>query len=85
MKFPVHGKVRMRTAALVAAGAVLVLSALAQQEPGSKAKKEERVLRQKKGRRSRSGRLPMRVPVGTESSPQNAGCSLPGMNPKAKI
>jgi VWFA-related protein len=35
----------MRTAVLVAAGAVLVLSALAQQEPAGKAKKEERVLR----------------------------------------
>jgi VWFA-related protein len=35
----------MRTAALVAAGAVLVLSALAQQEPAGKAKKDERVLR----------------------------------------
>jgi VWFA-related protein len=45
MKFPVHGKVRMRTAALVAAGAVLVFSALASQEPAGKAKKEERVLR----------------------------------------
>jgi VWFA-related protein len=45
MKFPGHEKVPMRTAALVAAGAVLVFSALAQQVPGSKAKKEERVLR----------------------------------------
>jgi hypothetical protein len=32
-----------------------------------------------------SGRLPMRVPVGTECSPQSVGCSLPAMNPKAKI
>jgi hypothetical protein len=77
MKFPGQRKVPMRAAALVAAGAVLVLSALAQQEPGSQAKKEDRVLRQKKGRRSRSGRLPMRVPVGTECSPQSGGCTLP--------
>jgi len=45
MKSPGQKKVPMRTAALVAAGAVLVFSALAQQEPANKAKKDERVLR----------------------------------------
>jgi len=45
MKFAGQKKATMRTAALVAAGAVLVLSALAQQEPAGKAKKEDRVLR----------------------------------------
>ncbi len=45
MKFPAQRKVPIRMAVLALAGAVLVFSALAQQEPASKAKKEPPILR----------------------------------------